>query len=198
MPPQKDFHSLDVAGVIDDLIRRHGDKWLRFVTRLLGSSEDAEDVMQEAVRRVLLRDHPFRSTEEVRLYLGRAIRNTAIETYHIRKRERARRLPLREQWIPSQDSRDPHSYLEHREQSDETRRLVTLLEEGLARLPQKQCEAVRLTLLAPECTSIREAGAEQGIPYSTLRHRCVQGMRNLRKYIKKALRSKPVKLLLMA
>ncbi|PYV00747.1 MAG: hypothetical protein DMG10_19850 [Acidobacteria bacterium] len=193
MPPQ-DSYSSDVAGVIADLICRHGDKWLRFVTRLV--AEDAEDVMQEAVRRVLLRNRPFRSTEEVRLYLGRAIRNTAIETYHIRKRDRARHLPLREQWIPSQDSRDPHSNLEYLEQSDETTRLMTLLEEGLARLPQKQCEAVRLTLLAPEFTSIREAGAERGIPYSTLRHRCVQGMRNLKKYIKKALRSKPIKLLM--
>jgi len=193
MPPQ-DSYSSDVAGVIADLICRHGDKWLRFVTRLV--AEDAEDVMQEAVRRVLLRNRPFRSTEEVRLYLGRAIRNTAIETYHIRKRDRARHLPLREQWIPAQDSRDPHSNLEHLEQSDETTRLMTLLEEGLARLPQKQCEAVRLTLLAPEFTSIREAGAERGIPYSTLRHRCVQGMRNLKKYIKKALRSKPIKLLM--
>jgi len=193
MPPQ-DSYSSDVAGVIADLICRHGDKWLRFVTRLV--AEDAEDVMQEAVRRVLLRNRPFRSTEEVRLYLGRAIRNTAIETYHIRKRDRARHLPLREQWIPSQDSRDPHSNLEHLEQSDETTRLMTLLEEGLARLPQKQCEAVHLTLLAPEFTSIREAGAERGIPYSTLRHRCVQGMRNLKKYIKKALRSKPIKLLM--
>jgi len=92
MPPQ-DSYSSDVAGVIADLICRHGDKWLRFVTRLV--AEDAEDVMQEAVRRVLLRNRPFRSTEEVRLYLGRAIRNTAIETYHIRKRDRARHLPLR-------------------------------------------------------------------------------------------------------
>src|SRR5207249_6669486 len=128
---------------------------------------------------------------DIRLVQQQAILNTAIETYHNRKLDLARHLPLREQWIPSQDSRDPHSNLEHLEQSDETTRLMTLLEEGLARLPQKQCEAVRLTLLAPEFTSIREAGAERGIPYSTLRHRCVQGMRNLKKYIKKALRSKP-------
>ncbi|PYV14406.1 MAG: hypothetical protein DMG07_12070 [Acidobacteria bacterium] len=61
--------------------------------------------------------------------------------------------------------------------------------EGLAHLPAKQYEALRLTLFERPHTSIRDAGLERGIPYSTLRHRSVQGIRRLQKFVRRALRS---------
>jgi DNA-directed RNA polymerase specialized sigma24 family protein len=122
--------------------------------------------------------------------------NTAIELYHARKRERLRVRPLFEHVLPSFRESNPHSSLEHREKLDQAEQLLKLLEEGLDRLPPKQYEAVRITLLDPGSVSIREAGTEKGIPYSTLRHRCVQGIRNLRKYINRALRTNHLKLVM--
>jgi len=186
-----DVDSLDLRNVIAALIRRHGDKWFRFVLRIVGNQQDAEDVIQEAVRRVLLRDRPFRSEEEARMYLSRAISNTAIESYHCRRRERLRCLPLKEQTLSASESVSPHAMLENQEESDQTERLTKLLKEGLARLPTKQYEALYLTVLEPGAASIRDADAERGIPYSTLRHRSVQGLRRLKRFIRRSLRSAP-------
>lgn len=187
----------DLPNVVADLLERHGERWFKFVLRMVGNQDDAQDVLQEAVRRVLLRKKPLGSQEEVRMYLARAICNTAIEMYHLRKRDRRRHLPLRECQLPATQGRDPHVSLLDREHSEETDLILDLLKQGLAHLPLKQYEAVRLTLLEPETTSIRDVGVENGIPYSTLRHRSVQGIRKLKKFLKRALRSKGGKFVLI-
>lgn len=71
-----------------------------------------------------------------------------------------------------------------------------LLKQALRRLPVRQYEALKLTIMDPDGSSIRDAGETHGIAYSTLRHRRVQGLRRLRKYIKRALRKTPVRLVL--
>jgi RNA polymerase sigma factor (sigma-70 family) len=192
----EDFEGPDLGNVIAELIRRHGDKWFRFVLRIVGNQQDAEDVVQEAVRRVLLRNRPFRSEEEARMYLSRAICNTAIESYHCRRRERLRCLPLKEQTLPAAESVSPQTMLENQEESDQTERLTKLLKEGLAHLPTKQYEAIYLTVMEPGAASIRDAGAERGIPYSTLRHRSMQGLRRLKRFIRRALRSAPLRVVM--
>ena len=191
-----DFENPDLGSTIATLIRQHGDKWIRFVVRIVGNQQDAEDVIQEAVRRVLIRNRPFRSLEEARMYLSRAISNTAFESYHCRRRERLRCLPLKEQALSASDSGSPQTMLESQEESDHVERLTTLLKEGLAHLPTKQYEALYLTLLEPGAASIRDAGAARGIPYSTLRHRSVQGLRRLKRFIRRALRSAPLKVVM--
>jgi hypothetical protein len=45
-------------------------------------------------------------------------------------------------------------------------------------------------MLETEKMSMRDAGALYGIPYSTLRHRSVQGIRSLRKFLRKAVNSR--------
>jgi RNA polymerase sigma-70 factor (ECF subfamily) len=186
----------DLSDAIASLMARHGRKWHKVVLRIVGNPEDAEDVMQEAVRRVLMRNLAFASIDELRMYLSRAMSNTAIELYHARKRERLRSRPLFEHVLPPLRESNPHASLENREKLDQAEQLLKLLEEGLDRLPAKQYEAVRITLLEPGSVSIREAGTEKGIPYSTLRHRCVQGIRSLRKYINRALRTNHLKLVM--
>jgi RNA polymerase sigma factor (sigma-70 family) len=180
--------SPELRSTVEKLIGMHRTAWLRFVQRLLGNEADAEDAVQEAVRRVLERDRRFRSKEEARMYLGRAISNTAIEFYHARRRDCARTLPLRESSCSDLQSLSPHDRLEENEEFDERERLLRVLIEGLTRLPVKQYEALRITVLEPGAVSIRDAGMANGIPYSTLRHRSVQGLRRLRKYATKALR----------
>lgn len=186
----------ELGDVIAALLCRHREKWLKIVLRIVGNPEDAEDVLQESIRRVLRRNLHFSSADEVRMYLSRTICNTAIETYHALRRERTRRLPLLEHTLAQPEDLTPHTSLERRERVRERERLLELLREGLAALPPKQYEAVRLTMLDPSSSSIREAGQERGIPYSTLRHRCLQGLRGLKRYLNRALRARDIRLVL--
>jgi|WetSurMetagenome_2_1015567.scaffolds.fasta_scaffold05943_4 RNA polymerase sigma factor (sigma-70 family) len=178
-----------LAEAVASAMARNGQKWLRFVLRMLRNRADAEDVLQEAVRRVLLRGHSLPDEDQARMYLSRAICNIAIETYHRTRRERRRRVPLREDILPVCNKANPESRLEKMEDSVERRYLIRLLNQGLSRLPAKHYQAVRLTIMESEMTSIREAVALNGIPYSTLRHRSAQGVHQLRKFLNRALRN---------
>jgi RNA polymerase sigma-70 factor (ECF subfamily) len=173
--------------VIDSLVKAHRTTWVRYVRRVLGNTADAEDAVQEAVRRVLSLNRPFSSKEDLRLYLGRAVSNTAIEVYHARRRDRMRLVPIKESAVAGPGG-NPYDALMRSEEDKQRARLMGILSDALHRLPSKQYEALRLTLLEPDGVSIRDAGILNGIPYSTLRHRSVQGVRRLRKYASRAMR----------
>ncbi len=190
-------HRAELGEVVAALLQRHGTRWFRFVHRVLRNEADAEDVLQEAVRRVLDRNRLLATEDEVKKYLGRAIANTAIELYYRRKRDRKKHVPLQENSLPWMHSVTPHTILEEVERSIEEQRLMKELTKALYRLPPKQYEAVRLTVLEPGATSIRDAGELHGIAYSTLRHRSVQGILRLRKFILQALRSANARVVLV-
>lgn len=164
------------------VLHHNSAKWLRFIVAILKNEADAEDAMQEAVRRMLGRDLSFRSEDEVRMYLGKAVGNAALELYNCNKRNRLRRMPVNEQILLPANS-NPFAYMTELERKREKELLFDLLDEGLKRLPAKQYEALRLTILDSRGLSIRDVGATSGIPYSTLRHRTRQGLRGLRRYI---------------
>jgi RNA polymerase sigma-70 factor (ECF subfamily) len=181
----------DLRAAVASLICHHGRKWRRYIVRILRNEADADDVIQEAVRRVLLRNRPLLSEEQVRMYLGRAISNAALTLYNHRKRERLKHTPLQEHSLWLRSNCCPHTYMEERERTQRQEKLLGLLNEGLMQLPLKQHEALRLTILESQGLSIRDAGATNGIPYSTLRHRSKQGLRQLRRFLEKSLRSAP-------
>jgi RNA polymerase sigma-70 factor, ECF subfamily len=182
MHPEEILGQETLRAVMGSVIRHNFGKWLRFILAILKDEADAEDVIQEAVRRVLARDLSFKSEDQVRMYLGRAIGNAALERYNCRKRERLRQFPLNEQiLLPAASS--PFVWMEELERSNERERLLGLLDEALKRLPFKQSEALRLTILEAQGLSIRDVGVTNGIPYSTLRHRSKQGLRRLRKLL---------------
>jgi RNA polymerase sigma-70 factor, ECF subfamily len=176
--------------VLGSIINCHSSKWLRFILAILKNEADAEDVFQEAVQRVLLRNRSLPSPEQMKMYLGRAIGNAALELYHSRKRERMRHIPIKEHLLPHANALNPHACLEERERSRTRDRMLQLLEEGLAHLPQKQQEALRLTILDARGQSIRDVGMNSGIPYSTLRHRSKQGLRMMRKFLLRRMKEK--------
>jgi len=179
---------IDLPAVVVALVTRHGRKWRSYVARVVRCPAEAEDVVQEAVRRVLEADRRFHSQEEARMYLARAISNTAIEYYKARNRGLRRHLPLREHVIACGNGDNPHDRLEQREQQARCERLLLSVRDGLRLLPEKQYEALRMTLLDPAGLSIREAGVDNDIPYSTLRHRSLGGIRRLRKYLRRTAR----------
>src|SRR5512140_1423405 len=171
--------------LLGSVVRRNGGKWFRFILTILKNEADAEDVIQEAVRRVLSRNVPLHSEEQIRMYLGRAVANAALELYNCRKRERLRHLSLPRY---PEFSR-PLAHLDETDRLRDRERLIGLLDQGLKRLPPKQYEALRLTILQPEELSIRDAGAISGIPYSTLRHRSRQGLKRLGIFLRRSARN---------
>jgi RNA polymerase sigma-70 factor (ECF subfamily) len=182
--------SENLGAMLESAIHRNGAKWLKFILAILKNEADAEDVIQEAIRRVLSRNRFLPSEEEARMYLSRTIGNTALELYNCRKRERARQLPINEFLLSHPGGSTPYKYLAEKEISDEKEQMIGLLSDGLMRLPAKEREALRLTILESRGLSIRDAGASNGIPYSTLRHRSNQGLRRLRKFLERELKSK--------
>lgn len=184
-----EIQSADVRKILAGLMDQHGSKWLCFIRSILGNRADAEDVLQESVRRLLARDRLLDSEDQVRMYLGRVIGNATIDLYHSRRRERQRRIPLQESMCLTAADTDPQGSMEQKENTVRRDQLIQLIREGLTRLPVKQYEALRLTVLEPGSTSIRDAGAVNGIPYSTLRHRTIQGLRMLRRFVRRTMRS---------
>jgi RNA polymerase sigma factor (sigma-70 family) len=178
----------DIRTDLGSIIHRNSGKWIRFILAILKNKEDAEDVLQEAVRKVLAHNRPLPSQEQVKMYLSRTIGNTAFELYKHRKRERISHVPIREQVFLPAGARRQDSIIEEQEQNAEKERRLRLLRQGLKHLPVKQYEALRLTILNSGGCSIRDAVAASGIPYSTLRHRSKQGLRTLRRYVERQLR----------
>jgi RNA polymerase sigma factor (sigma-70 family) len=178
----------DLNSMLESVIDRNSQKWLRFIFRILKNEADAEDVFQEAVRRVLSHNRLLPSEDDARMYLSRAIGNAALELYNCRKRERTRHLPIHEyNLLQSMDS-SPYKCMEEMENCNQRQRMLNLLSDGLMRLPAKEQEALRLTVLETHGLSIRDAGMSNGIPYSTLRHRSKQALHRLRRFIKKSLK----------
>ena len=171
--------------VLVSILDHNGDRWLRLIAAILRNDADAEDVIQEAVQRVLARNLPFPSEEQVRRYLGRAIANAALAFYNSRKRERRRQIPIEEQILLPGQIANPYTCIEERELTFERHRQISMLQEGLMSLSGKQLEALRLTILESHGSSIRDIGMNNGIAYSTLRHRSKQGLRRLRRFLQR-------------
>jgi RNA polymerase sigma factor (sigma-70 family) len=182
--------SPDLSAFIGSVIDQNNERWLRFILGILKNEADAEDVIQEAVRRVLVRNCPLTSEEQVRMYLGRAIGNAAFELYNNRKRERLRHIPIHESILLNACACSPDACMEEKEKSDRRDHLLSLLNDGLKRLPAKQHEALRMTILESSGLSIRDIGLTNGIPYSTLRHRNKQGLRRLRRFLERSMEKK--------
>jgi RNA polymerase sigma factor (sigma-70 family) len=175
--------------VLAKVMDQHGSKWFKFVLRMLGNQADAEDVVQEAAHRILMCSHPLSSEDQLRMYLNRAIFNLAIEAYKRRKRERKNRIPFIDDDRAATVKLSPYLQLQEREEQDEKTLLLQIMHKGLSRLPNKQYEALRMTFLEPSESSIRDCSQTSGIPYSTLRHRTMTGLRDLRRFIHRTMRS---------
>ena len=180
----------DLRVILGPILSKNRSRWLKFILAILKNEEDAEDVLQEAVRRVLTCNRPFLSREQARMYLGRAIGNTALEVYNTRKRERMKQIPIKESLLMTDNTRSPYACMEQKERAEERKHLAGMLHDGLILLPMKQREALRITILESCGLSIRDVGTAYGIPYSTLRHRSKQGLRRLRRFLEHELKNR--------
>lgn len=174
-----------LSEAVGSLASSNGRRWLACARRLVHSLPDAEDVVQDVLSQVLFRQKAFARRDELGMYLSRAVRNKAIEVYRRRVKFARRHLPVSEDLLASRAAGQAGCLTEEAEAEAEHREVLQRVAEGLDRLPVRQYDALKFTVMAPSGSSIRDAGIESGIPYSTLRHRRQAGLRSLRRYLRK-------------
>jgi len=189
------FEEEDLRTTLAAIINRDSPKWIRLGAAILKNREDAEDVLSEAVRRMLKRGQSFSSQEHMRMYMCRVVNNTAVEFYKRRKRERRQYAPILENITQKpaaeqSDSFRPDLIMEEEERYAEHQDRLRILRSGLEELPAHQYEAIRLTVLNNCGMTHRDIESASGIPRTTLRFRYVQGLRALRKYMTRELNRK--------
>jgi len=182
----------DLRTTLAAILHRNSPKWMRISSAILKNKEDAEDILSEAVRRMLRRRRTFSSQEQMQLYMGRIVNNTALELYKRRKRERRQYAPilenlLRRSLAASDDFFRPDFIMEEEERYAEYEDRLRILRRGLEELPAHQYEAIRLTVFGKSGNTLRDAESISGIPRTTIRYRCMQGIRALRKYMTREL-----------
>lgn len=110
-------------------------KLFRFAFRLLGSSEEAKDVVQEVFIRVWNGRDQMASIDNMEAWCMRITRNLSLDK--IRARQRKATDPIGENFDVQNDSRTPH---EATENSENMQRISQLI----ASLPEKQRQVMHL------------------------------------------------------
>jgi RNA polymerase sigma factor (sigma-70 family) len=182
------FEEEELRTALAAVLHRNSPKWMRISRKILKNKEDAEDVLSEAVRRMLKRGPSFSSQEHMRMYMGRVVSNTAFEFYKRRKNERRRQAPILEDIIKKSTMEQteyfrPDFIMEEEERYAEHEDRLIMLRRGLEELPAHQYEAIRLTVFGSSGRTQRDMESASGIPRNTLRYRYLQGLRALRKYM---------------
>jgi len=110
-------------------------KLFRFAFRLLGSSEEAKDVVQEVFIRVWNGRDQMASIDNMEAWCMRITRNLSLDK--IRARQRKATDPIEENFDIQNDSRTPY---EATENSENMQRISQLI----ASLPEKQRQVMHL------------------------------------------------------
>ena len=180
------FNEKELRTSLAAILHRNSPKWMRRSKAILKNKEDAEDALNEAVRRMLKRGRSFSSQEHMRMYMDRVVSNTAFELYNRRKRERHQYTSIPDVLKPAMESPEsfrPDFIMEEEELYAEHECRLKLLRRGLEELPPHQYEAVRLIVLGGSGATMRDMESASGIPRTTLRYRYLQGLQALRKYM---------------
>jgi RNA polymerase sigma-70 factor (ECF subfamily) len=163
----------------DVLFNRHSGAVLSFLSRLVASRVDPEDLLQETFLRVLTHASDFRAGADFRPWLFTIARNIA---YNALKRSKSRvglevQTDLSDWQPPSRSSlaAEPSSNMERQERH---RALLSALEE----LPPMHREIIVLTVF--NGFTYEQAAAITGDPEGTLRSRVFHGLRKLRERLK--------------
>ncbi len=144
---------------------------VRFATIRIGSKADAEDVVHEAIKRILETDISKIKLDSIRMYLFRIVYNLCKDFYLNAKSIR----PLSEI-----DDEIPDTSKEDELDMEEIERLNCLLEN----LPEREADVVRMNVM--DELSFVEISQILSTPASTVKSRFKSGMDKLRKqYFKK-------------
>lgn len=119
----------------EELVRSHAGRLLSVARRFLGSSEDAQDAVQEAFIRAFKAIHSFEERAQLQTWLHRILVNTALMKLRERRRKPEDSI---DELLPT-FAADGHQTVESREWSDallERKETAGIVREAIARLPE--------------------------------------------------------------
>lgn len=148
--------------------------------------EHTDDVLQEAFARLLRRNRSFRSRTEAFHYVRTTVLNTAIDFYRKLSRQRkVQKNEISEDVFPCDGSYDPLGIL-IREQEDGARsRLLNEVKRAVEDLPPQDLDAIAVFFDRKSAQTVKQACAERGLAYSTLRGRMLRGVDRIRQHLRK-------------
>ena len=153
----------------------------RFVRRLVGISEAEDDVVQDAFLALYMNIEKLESSEHLRPFLFRVVRNLCYDT--LRRQGRFQFVPLD---AASEDSAVNPSFLtDRRQQPDEELHWILLYSEvqkAIDRLPEIQRQAI--ILYCEENLTYAQIAEAMGTDIGTVKSRIFYGRKNLRNLLK--------------
>ena len=152
--------------MLGDVIQNNLDYLVRFASIRVGSKSDAEDVVYEAIRRILETDLSKIRQDSIKMYLFRIVYNLCKDFFLTR--ENVRPLSEIDDEIPDSSNEDVLDL-------EEIERLNGILDN----LPDKEAEIVRMSVI-DELTFV-EISQILSTPASTVKSRYKTGMEKLKK-----------------
>jgi RNA polymerase sigma-70 factor (ECF subfamily) len=148
------------------LAGRYAPRALRLARRVMASSADAEEIVQEALLRVWINAPRWRPVASFRTWFYRVVINLCLN--------RKRRAPF----LPIEDAKDPIDPNPDAEARMERREIDRALAAAVADLPERQRAAIALTY--HEGCSNAETAAALGTSVSAVETLLVRAKRTLR------------------
>lgn len=162
-------------GAISELVRSHAEPLRRYLTAMVRSPADGEDLAQEAFIRFLGSLATFRGDASVKTYLFRIAHNLALN--HLASAPRTHEVFPEEFPDRPSSSPSPHQEVHRGERSH-------LLKEALEGLPPQQRSVVILRTW--QDLSFREIGAVLSLAEGTVKAHYFFALKNLRKRLEVA------------
>jgi RNA polymerase sigma-70 factor, ECF subfamily len=139
----------------------------RFSIGLAGNVADADDLLQSAVEKALVKISQFERGTRLESWLFRIIQTTWIDS---RRRAYRREVGMEAEVMEHLPSAAPHD-------ESQTRHSLTDVQKALARLPDEQRSTVILVLV--EGYSYEEAASMTGVPIGTVMSRISRARRSM-------------------
>lgn len=159
-----------IRQMLGEVIEANLNYLVRFVTIRIGSKAEAEDVVHEAIKKMLETDISKIKRDSIRMYLFRIVYNLCKDFY---LSDRNIRL------LSEEDNGIPDTSNEDELDMEEIERLNNMLE----KLPEREAEVVRMNVM--DELSFVEISHILSTPASTVKSRFKSGMDKLRKqYLK--------------
>lgn len=152
---------------LDLLMRKHYAALVGFAVRIVGSTQAAEDVVQDMFVRLWETRAATGGVKSVKSYLYAGVRNTALNSLRSEQRRRAHAGSA------IVEDKDLFAYMVEQE-------TVTLLLDAIARLPERNAQILRMTLEGERQDKIAEA---LGMTVNAVKLAKADGIRRMRKMI---------------
>jgi RNA polymerase sigma-70 factor (ECF subfamily) len=171
----------DDASAFDEVLGRYKNKLYNYIFRMVGNSDDAEDITQEVFVRMFISLDTFRRQSSLHTWLFRIAGNLCIDHFRRGKKLRSHAYSLDEPYQGDEDGSgrelpdstfEPHRLLENQEMSEQ-------IQMALGQLPEK----LRAVLILHDIEDLPydEIAQIVGCPLGTVKSRLFHARQHLRR-----------------